>query len=122
MEELSALQGVSTTLLFQQQSWVCRQVSDGYLYPDYERRPGSTWVVACLVAMLQLLGGFGVVTPGNEAENMLGIFGILIGEAAPPTTTLSSLQHCHLQKLSEAHSRSLSPSLQAPSSSPASRA
>ena len=79
MEELAALRNVSTDLVHNSEVWMCRAVNAGYLHPDFETRPASTWLTSLLVAMLQLLGGMGVITPGNDAETVLFVFAIVVG-------------------------------------------
>ena len=78
-DELAMLMGTNLNTVYNNEYWTCRAVKSGYLMPDFEKRPASTWVVSLLVAMLQLLGGFGTITPANDAESIVSIFSILVG-------------------------------------------
>ena len=79
ISEYAIIHGISEELVIHSESWMCRSVALGYLHPDFEKRPASTWVASLLVAMLQLLGGVGITQPGNDAESVLFVIAILVG-------------------------------------------
>jgi hypothetical protein len=82
MQVLGAILGENERFIRDSETWTCRAVTDGLLTAGYQDQYFILWVTACLVAMLQLVGGVAGIMPSNLAENLVFIFAILMGTLA----------------------------------------
>ena len=79
---LAAVIGENPNYVRDKETWICRAVNDGLLSSNHEEMPFTLWITACLVAMLQLVGGVAGITPTNTTEYVVFVFAILAGTLA----------------------------------------
>ena len=78
-DEVVLITGKLSTYVYNQESWICRAVVQGYLHTDYQNEPFRLWATSMLVALLQLVGGLGTVYPANLPEIVAFFISILVG-------------------------------------------
>ena len=78
-EVVMATHNTSAEQVVHSEPWQCRAHALGYLPYDWPTRYADTYLVAAVVAMMQLLGGVATLYPTNTPENVLFLLSALIG-------------------------------------------
>ena len=78
-DEIARIVVKPLSYVYNQESWLCRAVNDGYLNTDFDDDYFRVWMMAILVAFFQLVGGIGTVSPSNLPEITLFLVSLFGG-------------------------------------------